>query len=752
MSARFARLALLALLWLGALTSFAQVYHHYGFVRSQNVAVQNQNGQPLSLSWSGGMNSVRFAPLDLNNDGVGDLVAFEKHGNRILPFVRTGTNDSSQYVFAPQYVASFPTLHDWTIFKDYDGDGLADIFTYGLAGISVYRNVSDASGLHFSLVAERLASFYYQDSSNLYTSPDDYLVIEDLDGDGDLDILNFWILGKYVHYHRNYSMELYGDAAHFAFRLEDECWGHFEEGGEDNSIVLNSGCGSRKEPLRHVGSTLFARDLTGNGLPDLVLGDIDFPNLILLRNEGSLEDARIVAIDTLFPNPDQPVWLYSMPAINFIDLDGDGDDEILASPSDPSLTKSQDHHSVWIYHFNPETIGYERLADDFLQGEMVDVGSGAHPVFYDWDGDGLTDLFVSNYGAYDSSNLVNGFLTSYYSASISYYLNVGTPQEPVFRLQTSDFGQLKQLNLRALHPAFGDCDGDGVADMLCGVEDGSVLLFKNHSTQYAPPVFDAPVPLQNVEVQAFATPQLFDLDRDGRPDLLVGNRRGRIAYYRNVSDGPLPDFEWMSDTLGGVDVRDAEVSFFGHSVPFFFRTSTGETRLFCGSEQGNVYYYNQIDGNLSGRFHLEECISVQEIDSQVHVLREGTRSAPVLCDWNGDGYPDMAVGNYAGGLTAFEGTAPLPVNCPLYIYGADCFNLYPNPATSECHLQAVGGSCGRAVLTILDAKGAVLLARTIENLEENDFVLNVSDFVSGIYFVSLQSPSGCQIKKLVVAH
>ena len=54
-----------------------------------------------------------------------------------------------------------------------------------------------------------------------------------LSGDGDIDILNFWLLGKYVHYIRNYAVEN-GQGEEFAFKLEDECWGKFAEGESNN--------------------------------------------------------------------------------------------------------------------------------------------------------------------------------------------------------------------------------------------------------------------------------------------------------------------------------------------------------------------------------------------------------------------------------------------------------------------------------------------------------------------------------------
>ena len=101
-------------------------FYPFGFARSQNIPILNSNNIPLQFPWIGGINSVVFSSIDLNNDGIKDLVGFEKHGNRILPFV--WNSQSSQYEFAPQFSQNFPILHDWVILKDYDNDGKEDIF------------------------------------------------------------------------------------------------------------------------------------------------------------------------------------------------------------------------------------------------------------------------------------------------------------------------------------------------------------------------------------------------------------------------------------------------------------------------------------------------------------------------------------------------------------------------------------------------------------------------------------------------
>ena len=738
------RRLLIAVIVLFSTTAFAQSFHDFGFSRSQDIAVRSMNEQLFSFPWAGGINSVRAASFDLDRDGIDDLVLFEKHGNRLLTFLNLGIPDSTAYIFAPQYLHSFPELHNWVVLKDYNGDGNPDIFTYGLAGITVYKNVSTENETLFQLVTDQIQSYYYNGYTNLYTSPDDYLAIEDIDGDGDLDILNFWILGKYVHYHRNYSMEMYGDADHFDFRLEDECWGHFEEGGESNAILLNSACGQKDEPTRHVGSTLLVCDFDNNGLKDLLLGDIDYPNLVLLLNGGTPQDAWMTSIDTLFPSPLEPVWLYSMPVVGFVDVDNDGRDELLASPSDPSLTKSQDHHSLWLYRYDEGVEQYRKVTEDFLQGQMIDVGSGAVPVLYDWNGDGLTDLFVANYGSYDSSRVINGFLTSYYSSSISYFQNIGTLTNPVFRQVTDDFGNLKRYGYLALCPAFGDVDGDGHTDMLCGNSDGTLLFFRNQGDTL--PNFAPPAPnYAGIDVGDYAAPQLFDLDCDGRPDLLIGNRRGKVAYYRNVAPYGAFDFHFVTDTLGGVDVRDADVSFFGYCVPCFFRNAQNQTVLFCGNEQGEIVYYDLIDNNLLGTFRRKEAALNETVGEALYPINDGTRSTPAVADLNGDGYPDLLVGNYAGGLSLFMGAVPPPLSISTLSRQAPLLTVFPNPTAGKCTVTF--GEVARYELVVSDLSGRILFVAHTDG--SDSFELDLSGLPAGVYIGRCESSTAVRYFKVV---
>ena len=127
-------------------------------------------GIPLKFPWAGGMNSCQFCSIDLNLDGINDLLIFDRHGNRKLTFINHGSPNMADYAFSPGYAQLLPSMHDWVITYDYDLDGKKDIFTYGLGGVRVFRNISDTI-LKFNLVTDLLESFYYTESSGDHLPP-----------------------------------------------------------------------------------------------------------------------------------------------------------------------------------------------------------------------------------------------------------------------------------------------------------------------------------------------------------------------------------------------------------------------------------------------------------------------------------------------------------------------------------------------------------------------------------------------------
>ena len=397
----------------------------------------------LGFPWVGGMNSCQFAGIDMNMDGIEDLFVFDRNGDRIMTFINDGSQGPGNYHYDPQFVDRFPVLDHWVIIIDYDDDGLKDIFTYsfGNAGMKVYKNVS-AGQLDFELVVyPYLTSFQGGIYTNILVTDVDYPGIADIDGDGDLDILTFWGLGAFVEYHKNLSMEKYGHADSLDYEKVENCWGHFAESEESNVITLDTcfGWGGQNVQLLqcpdhpgqnlpnrysfllplltlstllphnsllpHTGSTFLLIDMNADEVMDLLLGDVDYPTVVYLENGGTKDSAHMISQTINFPTASQKVNIFSMPVMAYVDIDNDAIEDLLVSPFDPSTNTAENLQSVWLYkNFGASSQpDFQLVQKNFLQEDMIDLGSGAYPVFADYNGDGLQDLFVGNYGYYDTS-------------------------------------------------------------------------------------------------------------------------------------------------------------------------------------------------------------------------------------------------------------------------------------------------------------------------------------------------------------
>jgi hypothetical protein len=96
-------------------------------------------------------------------------------------------------------------------------------------------------------------------------------------------------------------------------------------------------------------------------------------------------------------------------------------------------------------------------------------------------------------------------------------------------------------------PAMVDWDGDGDLDLLFGGYDGSLMLRLNEGTRKAPAFATS-----NTVVEAdgkpvaipegHCTPVVADWDGDGRWDLLSGGATGAVSWFRNVGRPGRPEF------------------------------------------------------------------------------------------------------------------------------------------------------------------------------------------------------------------
>jgi hypothetical protein len=470
-------------------------------------------------------------------------------------------------------------------------------------------------------------------------------------------------------------------------------------------------------------------DRDGDGDKEIIMGDISCSNVFYAENTGSTSNAHIGDTTVLYPNyPNKAstsiIKLNSFPCTYNLDVDNDGFKDLIGSPN--AISGAENYQSVWYYKnaSTTPTVNFVFQKKNFLQEDMIELGEGAYPVLFDADADGKKDLIVGNLGYYTVNTN---------KSKLAYYRNIGTNTSPSFSLITRDYQFLSSYNIFSMAPTFGDLDGDGDKDLIVGATNGKVHFFENTAGAGNSAVFGNYVAnYQNILGSNFVYPQLFDVDKNGTLDLLLGSTNGKLTYYKNVGSASSPTFSLVTGFFGGVDVKQYGWTT-GYSMPFMY-SDAGVTKLLVGSEIGNVYLYDNIDGNLTGTFN--------EVDTALFHVNEGPRCAPFFEDITNDGLRDLFVGNYAGGLAFFNSTNVNQVGVK-ELFTEENVKVFPNPASDKITIAIKDNSYQELAIRCYDVIGKVVFERnTFNKLIDID----VSQFSKGVYFIQLQSKDSKQFK------
>ena len=711
----------------------------------QNTIPVIKSGIELKFPWAGGLNYAQVSSIDIDFDGDLDLFVFDRSTDQVRIFKQVEINGSPVYEFAPMAYLLFPDDLRYRVqLQDYNQDGKKDIFTYGIGGMKVYKNIGNASdGLKWELASSLLYSDYNGSNLNLYVSSSDIPAIVDVENDGDLDILTFHIGGEHLQYHQNQSMDLYGHADSLVFVLKNECWGGFKEDVNSNSVILNdpnAPCAIGNVPdaqkskieneKAHAGSTVLAIDVDGSGVKDLILGDVAYPNLNLLINGGTAPNTNslIISADVNFPSNSTPVSMQLFPAAFWEDVDFDGKKDLIVTPN--AKNASENETSVMKYRNSGTNTNTNFVFEtkSFLQSDMIEHGTASAPILVDINNDGLLDLFISNYYSYKPT------LSKY--SRIAYYRNTGTSTAPKFTYIENDFLNLSSTNYGLkITPTFGDLDGDNKPDLLLGLENGTLVYYRNTTTG-SNPTFANPVLNYTdnsgavINVGQFAVPQLFDLNKDGKLDLVIGKKTGELVYYQNVGTTTNPQFELTNSNLGGIDVVTTTPD--GFPMPHFFRHQD-TTYLLLGAYDGVIRFYDSIDVNLLAgtNFNLRK-------DNFLGMQKElGSFSACAISDLDNDGNLNLLVGQDLGGVYHLEHSEGSSLGWN-EINIETTFTVYPNPFENEFIIESTQNDIVE-IFTLMGQKVAD------KEIFEGKNYIKVPSESNGIYLLKVKS-SGKVVK------
>ncbi len=731
------------------------------FTFSNQVPVLKPNTtDTLKFAFTGGLNSPQFSTIDLDGDGIKDLFIFERAGNRVLTFLKK----NNQYIYAPKYETMFPPLNNWAILRDYNCDGKEDIFTevnfnaqpdpskfiYG-NGIRVIQNVSTKAGelkwfqSQNQLYDTGLMGF---PPTNIALFNSDMPAVEDIDNDGDLDLLIMPLGKNVITYYQNLSKELGYNCDSLIFVFRDECWGYISYKVLKNEFVLadQSAC-TRNYPktAMHNGTTLCLFDKDNDGDKDLIYGDVSYSSLVFLEN-GKSNNVRgrdtIIAQDTIFPRNTVPAILDIFPASFILDVDGDAKKDLLVTPNADIGAKN--NNQVYFYkNTGTSTIPvFTFQKNNFLIDQMIDMGGGSSPNFVDIDGDNDKDLVISTQGEYTQTNNSNDRLV--------FYKNIGTNTSPLYQLADTNFLSINSSSpkIYRIMPTFGDLNGDGKPDLLIGDLNGKFHYYQNGS-------IGSTIVFNKISSDYFtmyagtsAAPQLFDLNKDGLLDIITGRKNGTLAYFENSGTVTSPQFSSSAtiDSIGKFTVAEIVMSggqpyyFDGYSTPHVCDLDKdGRFEVLVGSDQGRVFLFNNFEANANRISLPIDNIFRDDLSANPLALKFGSKTAVTTADINNDGNFELLIGNFCGGLRIYQSQVSGIISGIQQTDISDfSWLVYPNPASDKLTVRGDHNLKGME-FRVYNVVGEEILKGKFDNYTNE---INVSQLKQGLYILEAYDNNG----------
>lgn len=299
-------------------------------------------------------------------------------------------------------------------------------------------------------------------------------------------------------------------------------------------------------------------------------------------------------------------------------------------------------------------------------GSYIDVFGWPSPNFADFCNTGKLDIICGEFR--------DGF---------TFYKNVGTREAPLYapgRPLTYKDKRIK-MDLCMVVPVAYDFTGDGYKDLIVGDEAGRIALIEHTGMivdgmpGYLPPKFFKQE-ADEVKFGVLVTPAGYDLNGDGREDIIAGNSEGQIAFIENLGSSPL---RWAAPKLmeaGGEEIRiiaGPNGSIQGPSEEKWGYTTltiadwnhNGLPDMIVNSIWGKVIWYENIGTRFEPKFAAAQSVLVESEGSvpkpswnwwnpEGNSLVTQWRTTPCAVDWTGDGLIDLVMLDHEGYLALFR--------------------------------------------------------------------------------------------------
>ncbi|MDN3669646.1 T9SS type A sorting domain-containing protein [Echinicola jeungdonensis] len=657
-----------------------------------------------SMPFVGGINSAQIQTMDTNGDGKKEWVLWDINARNILVFEKDGTS----FKHLPEMPHYFPEdIQGFLILKDFDNDGLNDLFTSSPFGIKAYQNAGIENGHPIWKVAQDFLPL--ENGSNIQANNLDIPALQDIDEDGDLDLVTFnYAEGDYLDYFKNTSMERKGQADIDGFAPSKVRWGNFEfcgcgyfsfgqtcDGDPINKVLSQS----ENQATKHFGGhSILLKDFNKDGLLDLLMGQDECNILYFLPNAGTNETPIFNSFYTNLPG------LAHFPQFPIYHVAHSIQDQLIITSNTSSTTISAGiNFRKSLIQLENQNGTWQEVTDRFLQEQMIDLGENSRPHF---KGNHLTGELVVT-----TNNLVGG--ESVGQASL-FHLNQASLQ-----LEENDYLSLSSLHMTELQYLEIPSPGKGI--LLSGVET------EDHAPKRKLFWFsgDNLDDLTEISVPGISLGILdhFEYYLEGENHyLLLARQTGELIRFQ-VETGKTPKLTLLDRSY--LDFRDNPAS---RNLSVKVIRKGNQLNLYAVDQEGILSYIpNFTQSNATKQSQI-----LKLKDESLTETRFGRHTWISAIPNAFDGKTDLILGNTAGGLIYLK-----DISSSQPFDSETNFHLFPNPTKRNTKILSNMDGPFRVINTV----GQVLLVFTpLEAGIAKE--IDTLGLPHGIYFIQLRTANG----------
>jgi FG-GAP-like repeat/FG-GAP repeat len=384
-------------------------------------------------------------------------------------------------------------------------------------------------------------------------------------------------------------------------------------------------------------------DLDGDGDLDL-LAEQPFSYIKVFRNEGTKQRATyVLAADSLKDDKGAAVFADRQNIPNIVDIDCNGLYDLFLGRVEGTVTRYEEvansRDSKGVPRFRHVQDRWENIEIVAqLSGSLL---HGANTMFFaDPDTDGDLDFYWGDF-------FEDGVLT---------IPNLGSCASPSFRTEPVPItvGGQKLSTSGYNVPVLIDIDGDHDLDLFVSALGGAYnptktaadnfYLLERNGADYTVRTRRF---LSTIDVGTESIPALGDIDGDGDLDLLLGNKldprkqsSGRLFVFRNNGSAQQPVFR-LADTL---DLANS----FHYAPTLGDLDADGDLDLLLGTWNQGVLVYRNAGSARDPRWQQDTTATI--------ALTRGSNATPALVDIDADGDLDLFVGEASGELNFYRNT------------------------------------------------------------------------------------------------